>query len=110
MIWKDPIMVAGGDTYISDMLEKAGFENVFAKQNRYPVITPAVLQEAKAEYILLSSEPFPFKSTDIAYFESLTSDSKATLVDGTMFSWYGSRLKKVPTYLFKLRQALIPNI
>ncbi len=110
MIWKDPIMVAGGDTYISDMLEKAGFENVFADQNRYPVITPEALKEAEAEYILLSSEPFPFKFKDITYFESLTSGSMATLVDGTMFSWYGSRLLKVPTYLLNLRQELKLNI
>jgi ABC-type Fe3+-hydroxamate transport system substrate-binding protein len=106
MIWKDPIMVAGGDTYISNMLEKAGFENVFADQKRYPSITPTMLKAADAEFIFLSSEPFPFKSKDISYFESLTSDATATLVDGTMFSWYGSRLKQVPSYLLNLRQEL----
>jgi len=110
MIWKNPIMVAGGDTYISDMLEKAGFENVFAHQKRYPVISTAALKKANAEYIMLSSEPFPFKSKDISYFESITSESTATLVDGTMFSWYGSRLRKVPTYLLNLRQELHLNI
>ena len=109
MIWKDPIMVAGGDTYISDMLDKAGFKNVFDDHTRYPVVTPAALKEAEIDYIFLSSEPFPFKSKDIAHFEAITSHTKATLVDGTMFSWYGSRLIKVPTYLLNLRRELQIN-
>jgi len=106
MIWKDPIMVAGGDTYINDMLMKAGFENAFAKQSRYPTVNQEQLSSTDIDYVFLSSEPFPFKEKDINYFEEIMSKSKAILVDGTMFSWYGSRLALVPSYIKKLRQEL----
>ena len=71
LIWKSPIMVAGGDTYINDMLEKAGFENVFKHLCRYPTVDEAELQAADIEYIFLSSEPFPFKNKHLEYFEQI---------------------------------------
>ncbi len=106
MIWKDPIMVAGGDTYIHDMLDKAGFENAFGHLSRYPSVEATELANAEIDFVLLSSEPFPFKTKDLAYFEKLMPSSKAILVDGTMFSWYGSRLALVPSYFKKLREDL----
>lgn len=106
MIWKSPIMVAGGDTYINDMLEKAGFENAFKHSSRYPVIEESILAQTKLDYIFLSSEPFPFKKSHIGYFEQLMPQAKATLVDGTMFSWYGSRLSMAAAYFVNLRQDL----
>ncbi len=106
MIWKSPMMVAGGDTYISDMLSKAGFENGFEHLSRYPEIGEKELQNAGIEYIFLSSEPFPFKSSHIADFKQILPSAQATLVDGTMFSWYGSRLSLAPTYFIHLRKEL----
>lgn len=106
MIWKSPMMVAGGDTFINDMIEKAGFENAFKHLSRYPVVEESVLKEAEIDYIFLSSEPFPFKKSHIGHFEQIMTASKATLVDGTMFSWYGSRLSKAATYFVNLRQEL----
>lgn len=93
-IWKDPWMVAGGDTFISAMLEKCGFENVFKKRTRYPVITPEELHNTDCQLVLLSSEPFPFKETHISFFKTLP----AQLVDGEMFSWYGSRILRAAAY------------
>ncbi len=106
MIWKSPLMVAGGDTYINDMLEKSGFENAFQHLSRYPEIDEKTLIETELDYIFLSSEPFPFKRSHIAYFKQLLPQTRATLVDGTMFSWYGSRLSVAPAYFFNLRQEL----
>ena len=106
MIWKSPIMVAGGDTYINDMLEKAGFENVFKHLSRYPTIEESILADTNLDYVFLSSEPFPFKKTHISYFEGITPKARATLVDGTMFSWYGSRLSMAATYFVNLRREL----
>jgi len=106
LIWKSPLMVAGGDTYIQDMLSRAGFENAFAHYDRYPTIEIGELLATKIDYILLSSEPFPFMEKDIAHFQRLLPHTKATLVDGTMFSWYGSRLRLVPSYFVKLRTRL----
>lgn len=93
-IWKDPWMVAGGDTFISAMLEQCGFENVFKKRTRYPVITLDELQDTDCQLVLLSSEPFPFKEAHFSFFSSLP----VQLVDGEMFSWYGSRILCAAAY------------
>lgn len=106
MIWKSPIMVAGGDTYINDMLEKAGFENAFKHLSRYPIVEESQLRDSLVDLVLLSSEPFPFKKRHIGYFEEIMPHAKATLVDGTMFSWYGSRLSMAARYFVHLRGEL----
>lgn len=93
-IWKDPWMVAGGDTFISAMLEQCGLENVFKGRTRYPVIRPEDLQHTDCQLVLLSSEPFPFKEAHFSFFP----DWPVKLVDGEMFSWYGSRILRAAAY------------
>ena len=102
LIWQNPYMTAGGDTFIHSMLEAAGFENVFADRKRYPEITPDDLQVAHCQLLLLSSEPFPFKQKHLEELQSLLPEMKIILVDGEMFSWYGSRLAEAPAYFAKL--------
>ncbi len=97
VIWKDPIMVAGADTFINEMLDFAGFENLI-RTPRYPQVSEEELIEVNPEYLLLSSEPFPFKETHIQYFQSFLPNTKIILVDGEIFSWYGSRLLKAKAY------------
>jgi len=101
-IWKDPWMAAGGDTFIGDMLRRCGLENVLDRNKRYPELEPAMLASLKPDTILLSSEPYPFKQHHINALHSMYSDSRVLLVDGEMFSWYGSRLLKAPSYFEKL--------
>ena len=45
-IWKDPYMTIGSDTFIHDMLVRCGFQNIFADENRYPIVTLSQLQAA----------------------------------------------------------------
>ncbi len=106
IIWNDPLMVAGGDTFISTMLHEAGFTNAFANQNRYPAVTLQALKELKVDYIFLSSEPYPFKEKHKAIFEPMFHKDQIQLVDGEMFSWYGSQLQKSYTYFTMLREQL----
>jgi ABC-type Fe3+-hydroxamate transport system substrate-binding protein len=106
LIWNDPLMTVGGDTFISDIMFRAGFENVFNSQNRYPVITLNNLQMKQCEVILLSSEPYPYKEKHIEFFEKELPDSKIFLADGEIFSWYGSRMMKAPAYLIELRKKI----
>ncbi|MCB0643892.1 MAG: ABC transporter substrate-binding protein [Phaeodactylibacter sp.] len=107
-IWNAPLMVAGKDTFINEMLKWAGFENVFAGQVRYPSIRPEALQAAAPQVLLLSSEPFPFKEKHLQQFKQWLPDSVVKLADGELFSWYGSRLLQAPPYFINL-QALIQN-
>jgi ABC-type Fe3+-hydroxamate transport system substrate-binding protein len=79
------------------MMPYAGFENLI-KESRYPEISIEELQQLNPEYLLLSSEPFPFKSKHLKEFENFLSQAKIVLVDGEMFSWYGSRLLGAKEY------------
>lgn len=109
LIWKNPYMSAGGDTFIHTMLEAAGFENVLSHQNRYPVVTIDDVRALNPDIILLSSEPFPFRRQHAEELVQLTGIKKAALVDGEMFSWYGSRMLFAPAYFAKLRETLFLN-
>jgi len=97
LIWQNPIMVAGKNTFIDHLLNVCGFENTFS-DSRYPEVTMNDLIEKKPDLIFLSSEPYPFKEKHILEFSQKIPNAKTILVDGEMFSWYGSRLLKAPNY------------
>ena len=97
-IWRKPYMVAASGTFIDDMLRRAGFRNVFAHLGRYPEITPAQLAAAAPARILLSSEPYPFGEKHLAELQAICPAARIQLVDGELFSWYGSRLKLSAAY------------
>ncbi|MFT5780005.1 MAG: ABC-type Fe3+-hydroxamate transport system substrate-binding protein [Crocinitomicaceae bacterium] len=93
-IWDDPKMVAGKDTFVDEMLSQCGLENA-TSYSRYPMIDST---ELSPDYVFLSSEPFPFKEKHLALFQEQYPQAKIRLVDGEMFSWYGSKLKDAPSY------------
>lgn len=96
LIWKNPWMTVGGDTFIHQILKQLGFKNIFSESLRYPVITEEKLNEA--DTILLSSEPFPFTDGHIKEFQKKFPDKTVKLVDGEAFSWFGSRPSKCGAY------------
>ncbi|GAB2863915.1 TroA family protein [Hymenobacter ruber] len=102
-IWRKPYMVAAEGTFIDDMLRRAGFANVFANQARYPEITAEQLAAAAPQRILLSSEPYPFGEKHLAEFQAICPAAKIEIVDGELFSWYGSRLLEFAAYFSQLR-------
>jgi len=105
-IWKDPIMVAGKNTFINHLLQRCGCENVFSNTQRYPEVTPSQLEAANLDVILLSSEPFPFAEKHIVELQQQFPNTRIELVDGEYFSWYGSRLRDAPKYFASLMQRL----
>lgn len=105
LIWQDPYMTVGGDTFISNYMEDFGFENCFKNHNRYPSIGLSEMKEANPDYILLSSEPFPFKETHLKNISNQTG-IPCILVDGSYCSWYGSRMLKSGEYLRHLSNKL----
>jgi ABC-type Fe3+-hydroxamate transport system substrate-binding protein len=102
LIWKNPYMAAGGDTYIHDMMGKLGFQNVLATTMRYPELTREDIVDLKPDLVLLSSEPYPFKEKHIEELGALLPTATAMLVDGEMFSWYGSRIVPATAYFQQL--------
>jgi ABC-type Fe3+-hydroxamate transport system substrate-binding protein len=101
LIWENPKMAAGKNTFIDAMLSLAGFENIICA-DRYPELCSEKLVELSPDYLLLSSEPFPFKEKHIEFFQKLLPKSKVQLVDGELFSWYGSRLLHSAEYFKRL--------
>lgn len=102
LIWKDPYMTTGGDTFINAMLKVCGLKNVFEHLARYPIINISELQTSNCQVLLLSSEPYPFNQKHIAELQVNLPGTKIILVDGEMFSWYGSRLIQSAIYFQKL--------
>ncbi len=96
LIWKKPYMAAGRNTFVNAMLELNNFENILSEENsRYPEIELSTLKSA--DLVLLSSEPFPFKESDVIELKKAL-QTEVLLVDGEYFSWYGSRLQNAFTY------------
>jgi ABC-type Fe3+-hydroxamate transport system substrate-binding protein len=104
LIWQDPYMTIGGDTYINDLIEKMGFTNVFADATRYPSISLTDIEQSNCKVIFLSSEPYPFKQKHMDVLQKHFPNKLIMLVDGEMFSWYGSRLLAAAGYLKSLTQ------
>ena len=113
LIWNNPYMVCGKNNFINAMLSECGFKNIFAMKKfsrkhfqnnniRYPQIRENQLREVSPKLILLSSEPFPFKEKHIQEIKLICPEAIVKIVDGEMFSWYGSRLKNSFQYFKEL--------
>lgn len=98
LVWREPWMAAGADTYISALLAEAGGVNVLAeREERYPTVTLDQLVAARPEVVLLPSEPFAFGQ---AHQRELAERGLASrLVDGELLCWHGARLVQGLAYL-----------
>lgn len=101
-IWQKPYMIAGTGTFIDDMLQTIGLNNV-APQPRYPEVSLQDINALQPDVILLASEPYPFKDKHKLLFKEAFPKVRVKLVDGEMFSWYGSRLLKAIDYFNQLK-------
>ncbi len=100
LIWNNPYMTIGSDTFIHKILTEIGFENLFKDQKRYPEITTEDL--TGADVIMLSSEPFPFKEKHVEQLKAFYPEKKIMIVDGEAFSWYGTHIAKCGDYFKEL--------
>lgn len=103
LIWQAPRMAVGRGTYIDDLLRRIGLENVCgALPGRYPRLSEEELRILQPDLLLLSSEPYPFKAAHAEQYAGLLPRTRVRLVDGEMFSWYGSRMLAAAEYLERL--------
>lgn len=99
VIWQNPYMVVGKNTYIQSLLERLGFHNPFVDYpGRYPIISEPIWQKEALDYIFLASEPYPFQEKHIATFQAFQPNAQIYLIDGEMF-WYGERMLTAANYL-----------
>ncbi len=102
LIWRKPYMAVGPNTFIDHLLRIAGFQNMVPTP-RYPELSIDDLIKLSPEQLLLSSEPYPFKEKHIEELQQVLPETSIRLVDGELFSWYGSRLRKSAAYFKELR-------
>lgn len=103
LIWQEPFMAVGNRTFIHEMINIFGLHNSFEDKDRYPEVTLDELKEKQLDYLLLSTEPYPFKENHLEQLQSELPDTKVMMADGEMFSWYGNRLLKCFPYFSQLR-------
>lgn len=119
-IWMTPLMTINGQTFISDMLELCGAENVFAgrarryplaadlgsapplspdkvgdRDVRYPRVTLDEVVARAPDLVLLPDEPHPFTEEDAAVFRRLeipaARSGRVVRAEGKDLCWYGAR-------------------
>ena len=95
-------MVAARGTFIDSMLTLLNLTNAYKDFTRYPEVSTGQIADLKPDLIFLSSEPYPFREKHISELKQISPSSHVRLVDGEMFSWYGSRLLRVPDYFNRL--------
>jgi ABC-type Fe3+-hydroxamate transport system substrate-binding protein len=89
LIWKDPFIAVGSDTYINSFLEHIGYKNIIQK-SRYPEVSLESLKSLEPDVVLLSSEPYPFSEKHLLLIRNVFKNSYVKLVNGEFYSWYGS--------------------
>jgi ABC-type Fe3+-hydroxamate transport system substrate-binding protein len=109
LIWKSPWMAVGRDTYVSRILSLVGWDTIPESSSpRYPEVTLTDAFLAGVDRVLLSSEPYRFRSGDALELSAqLRGKIPVTLIDGEMTSWYGSRAIAAMDYLREFRRKLI---
>ena len=103
LIWKEPWMTIGGDTFINNMLNEAGFKNMYGDLKRYPSINLDDIILKKPDLLFLSSEPYPFKEKHKRELQKILPNTIIILVDGEAFSWFGTYPIKAYDYLMNLK-------
>ncbi|MFY1693038.1 helical backbone metal receptor [Plantactinospora sp. WMMB782] len=96
-VWRRPWIVAGGDTFTSDVLRRLGLRNLYTEAtDRYPRPTLDDLRAAAPDLVVLPDEPYPFSAADgPEAFPGI----RCALVSGRHLTWYGPSLAEAPRLL-----------
>ena len=97
VIWRDPWMVVGRDTFAGDVLTRLGCHHAFADApSRYPTVEVVELDSLGLDVVLLPDEPYSFSPVDGPAFFTRT---PTALIDGRMLTWYGPSLVSARQHL-----------
>lgn len=107
LIWQKPYMTVGKDTFINDVIEACGFNNVFSSETRYPIVDQSKPMISKPDLVFLSSEPYPFREKHKVRIRRDFPNSTPILADGIAFSWYGTSFLSKIDYLIDLKKRSI---
>jgi ABC-type Fe3+-hydroxamate transport system substrate-binding protein len=111
LIWKDPYMAVGPDTFAADLLASCGGHNPLppGAARRYPRLDERALEALDPEVILLPTEPYPFEPADREPLRRLrcaaARSDRIHVVEGELLSWYGPRMARALGYFSELLDA-----
>ncbi len=107
-IWAEPWMVAGGKTFINNMIKVAGFTNAYEHLERYPEVKINRIRFSahNPEVLMFSSEPYDFSDEEVYEVVRKNKNLLTIYVDGQYFSWYGSRLSKAFDHFKEIHKKL----
>lgn len=107
LIWRKPWMAVGPGTYVSDLLARAGGENVLSDAARpYPEIELSVLASKAPELVLLPDEPFPFTDKHLPELHDALPSARLQLVSGDDCCWHGVRSIRGVELMYAIRSEL----
>lgn len=89
LVWREPWMAAGPDTYLGDLLRRSGFSPIGPA--RYPNLTNGALQALAPQVVFLPTEPYRFNARHRKELQALLPDARIELVEGRALTWYLSR-------------------
>ena len=92
LIWKQPWMCSGPDTYVGDLVRQAGLTPI--GPGGYPVLTEAELDGLEPQVILLPDEPFRFTARHQAELQLRFPRAEVRRMDGRGLTWYLSRTEQ----------------
>lgn len=96
-VWRRPWIVAGGDTFTSDVLRRLGVHNLYDDpDNRYPRPSLEELQAKQPDLVILPDEPYLFTEDD---GPEAFPGQRCVLVSGRDLTWYGPSLATARTRL-----------
>lgn len=101
LIWKQPFMSVGCDTFIHAVLEHLGCINIMEEEHRYPVIDH-LMPSMEPDIVMLSTEPYAFTESHFEEIRQYFPESEIMLVRGEYFSWFGSKMKDAGAYFNKI--------
>ncbi|HLG20757.1 MAG TPA: helical backbone metal receptor [Bdellovibrionota bacterium] len=99
LIWKDPWMAIGGETYSDDLIRVSGGDNPFSQpENRYPQVTDQDILAARPDLLLLPSEPYAFTQSDRSDWSRKTQEAglrtRVEFISGENLTWFGPRVRE----------------
>jgi iron complex transport system substrate-binding protein len=101
LIWREPLMCAGPDTYISSLFNLIGYVNCANRaDSRYPAVEISEIDQYDPHFIFLSSEPYPFRKRNaVEISKKIKNRPHFVKVDGKLFSWHGTTSLEALDYL-----------
>lgn len=106
LIWREPWMTVAQGTYIAATLAAVGWDTCpILSEPRYPAFEWDAPWLPEVQRVFLSSEPYRFREQHVDEVGRL-SGLPASLIDGEMASWYGSRAIEGLRHLAALRRSL----